>query len=231
MAGLGFKDFQVGEVLTSSDVDGYLMQQAVMRFADAGARGSALGTAPGTAVALAEGMVTYLQDVNQVQVFNGAEWTSPGRIGQVLQTTLTSTFAVASSAFVDVTGLDVTITPSSASSKVLVVAQVSYSYTAGAGRTAYFRLDGGNASAYVGDAASSRIRTLATTGPSQQATLVTQTGVFLDAPATTSATTYKVQVAGSSGFSSVYINRTGTDSNNSSFGRGVSSITVFEVTE
>jgi hypothetical protein len=47
VAGQGFKDFAVGEVLTSSDVDGFLMQQSVMRFADDGARGSALGTAVG----------------------------------------------------------------------------------------------------------------------------------------------------------------------------------------
>jgi hypothetical protein len=63
VAGQGFKDFVVGEVLTSSDVDGFLMQQSVMRFADDGARGSALGTAVGTGV-LAEGMVAYLDDVD-----------------------------------------------------------------------------------------------------------------------------------------------------------------------
>ena len=74
MAGLGFKDFQVGEVLTAADVDGYLMQQAVMRFATAASRGSALGTATGTAVPLAEGMVTYLDDSNTVTAFNGTSW-------------------------------------------------------------------------------------------------------------------------------------------------------------
>ena len=74
MAGLGFKDFQVGEVLTSSDVDGYLMQQSVMRFADSAARGSALGTATGTGVPLAEGMVVYLDDVDRLEMFDGTEW-------------------------------------------------------------------------------------------------------------------------------------------------------------
>ena len=74
MAGLGFKDFAVGEVLTAADVDGYLMQQTVMRFADSAARGSALGTAPGTAVELSEGMVTYLDDSNTVSAFNGTSW-------------------------------------------------------------------------------------------------------------------------------------------------------------
>ena len=83
MAGLGFKDFQVGEVLTSSDVDGYLMQQTVMRFADAAARGSALGTAVGTAVPLAEGMVTYLDDSNMIAVYTGSVWESVPPAGMV----------------------------------------------------------------------------------------------------------------------------------------------------
>jgi hypothetical protein len=73
VAGQGFKDFVVGEVLTSSDVDGFLMQQAVMRFADDGARGSALGTAVGTGV-LAEGMLTYNLDTKALEVYDGTAW-------------------------------------------------------------------------------------------------------------------------------------------------------------
>jgi len=91
VAGLGFKDFQVGEVLTSSDVDGYLMSQAVMRFADSTARGSALGTAPGTAVALAEGMVSYLDDTNSLEVYTGSQWASVG--GFSASTAVTATDA------------------------------------------------------------------------------------------------------------------------------------------
>jgi len=91
VAGLGFKDFQVGEVLTSSDVDGYLMQQTVMRFADSGARGSALGTAAGTAAALAEGMVSYLDDSNSLEVYTGAAWVGVG--GFSASTAITATDA------------------------------------------------------------------------------------------------------------------------------------------
>lgn len=69
MAGAGFKDFTVGEVLTSADVDNYLMQQSVMRFANAAARGSALGTA-----VVAEGMTTYLDDVDEFEVYDGSDW-------------------------------------------------------------------------------------------------------------------------------------------------------------
>jgi hypothetical protein len=106
VAGQGFKDFVVGEVLTSSDVDGFLMQQAVMRFADDGARGSALGTAVGTGV-LAEGMVAYLDDINQIQVYSGSSWTSPlpGIGSNVVQTVKTDTFTTPRPLSPTVTGL------------------------------------------------------------------------------------------------------------------------------
>lgn len=68
MAGLGFKDFTVGQVLASAEVDGYLMQQTVMKFADAAARTTALSGV------LAEGMISYLADTNAVEKYDGASW-------------------------------------------------------------------------------------------------------------------------------------------------------------
>jgi hypothetical protein len=38
MAGAGFKDFTAGDILTAAQVDEYLMQQTVMRFANTAAR-------------------------------------------------------------------------------------------------------------------------------------------------------------------------------------------------
>ena len=67
MAGAGFRTFAVGEVLTGNNVNTYLMQQAVMVFATAAARSSAI-TAP------SEGMVTYLSDSNTLWFYNGAAW-------------------------------------------------------------------------------------------------------------------------------------------------------------
>ena len=67
MAGAGFRTFAVGEVLTATNVNTYLMQQAVMVFATAAARSSAI-TAP------SEGMVTYLSDSNSLWFYNGASW-------------------------------------------------------------------------------------------------------------------------------------------------------------
>jgi hypothetical protein len=68
MAGLGRKVFAAGEVLTAANVQGYLQDQAVMVFDDATDRATVLGTA------VAEGMTTYLKDVNTVQVFDGSVW-------------------------------------------------------------------------------------------------------------------------------------------------------------
>jgi hypothetical protein len=69
MAGAGKKTFVAGEVLTASDVNSYLMDQAVMRFATASARSTALPTP-------SEGMVSYLDDTNEVEVYDGASWGS-----------------------------------------------------------------------------------------------------------------------------------------------------------
>ena len=63
-----YKDFTVGQVLTSAEVDQFLMQQAVMVFDNSSARSSALGTV------VTEGMVTYLKDTDVLQQYNGTAW-------------------------------------------------------------------------------------------------------------------------------------------------------------
>jgi hypothetical protein len=69
-AGLGFKDFTTGEVLTAADVDGYLMQ-GIWVFASAAARDSAV-TSP------QEGNACYLKDTNQVLTYSGSAWVAVG---------------------------------------------------------------------------------------------------------------------------------------------------------
>lgn len=77
MAGAGRKVFAFNEVLTAADVNQYLMDQSVMRFADETARTSAIGTPT-------EGMVSWLDDVNQVEVYDGTDWVNfTGDINQV----------------------------------------------------------------------------------------------------------------------------------------------------
>ena len=65
--GSGYRTFTAGEVLTASNVQNYLQDQAVMVFGGTAARSSAIGTAN-----FEEGMLTYLTDVDKLQVYTGA---------------------------------------------------------------------------------------------------------------------------------------------------------------
>jgi hypothetical protein len=77
MAGAGYKLFATGDVLTAAQVNTYLNEQTVMVFADSAARTTALSGV------LAEGMVSYLQDTNAVEVYDGSSWISVGSSGDI----------------------------------------------------------------------------------------------------------------------------------------------------
>jgi len=68
MAGQGFRTFVDLDILTAEQVNDYLMSQAVMVFDDATDRDTQLG------VAVAEGMVSYLKDTDQLKKYTGAAW-------------------------------------------------------------------------------------------------------------------------------------------------------------
>ena len=72
MAGLGAKLFTAFSKLTAAQVNGYLMDQSIMRFATSAARDAAFGGAGEPT--LAEGMTCYLDDTNQIQSYNGSAW-------------------------------------------------------------------------------------------------------------------------------------------------------------
>jgi len=65
-AGLGFKTFTTGEVLTAADTNGYLMQ-GINVFASSAARAAAI-TSP------QEGQYSYLKDTNALEYYDGAAW-------------------------------------------------------------------------------------------------------------------------------------------------------------
>ena len=90
MAGAGYKLIQTGDVLTAAQVNTYLNEQTVMVFANAAARTSAL-----TSV-LAEGMVSYLQDTNAVEVYNGTAWVGVSGAGDVTEVQAGTGISVAS---------------------------------------------------------------------------------------------------------------------------------------
>jgi hypothetical protein len=79
MAGAGYKLFNTGDVLTAAQVNTYLNEQTVMVFASSAARTSALSGV------LAEGMVSYLQDTNAVEVYNGTSWVNVGNAGDITE--------------------------------------------------------------------------------------------------------------------------------------------------
>lgn len=68
----GWKDF-TSTILTTSDVNNYLMSQTVMVFATAAARTSGLGTPN-------EGNLTYLKDSNSFWYYDGSSWLNMGNV-------------------------------------------------------------------------------------------------------------------------------------------------------
>jgi hypothetical protein len=80
------KEFEGFTRLDASDVNTYLMDQSVMTFADSAARDSAIPTP-------VEGMVTYLEDSNALQVFDGSVYTSVNTGTSGLDLVKTATFS------------------------------------------------------------------------------------------------------------------------------------------
>ena len=92
-AGLGYKEFTTGDVLTAADANGYLASQVVMVFASSAARASAI-TSP------QEGMITYLKDTDVTQYYSGSAYVTIGGSSDIScrvyaggATSLSTTFA------------------------------------------------------------------------------------------------------------------------------------------
>lgn len=147
---------------------------------------------------------------------------SSGKVLQVVSTTKNDTFTTTSTTFTDLTGLSASITPTSTTSKILVFVDTNYGSSGTSGISVFNLLRN-------------------STNISQPATSLTWSGTaniylnvgdscaplgfhFLDSPATTSSTTYKVQVKINTG-NTLYVNRRGPSSDTSS----TSTITVMEI--
>jgi hypothetical protein len=226
------KTFVASEILTASDVNEFLMDQSVMVFAGTAARGSAIPSP-------SEGMVTYREDDDLVEVYNGSSFVPVGGILRVVSTTKTnaSTFVVNfDNISSDIPGLTASLTPASDTNKILVTVnlQVYSSNTAAGGNQAtYVHLfRNGSEADYRGDAAGSRRRVagavpvIRTDGPPRPISFQ-----FLDSPASTSSQTYSIRVStnGNAGLETVYVNVNSTDSDLSRIGRYASTITLMEV--
>jgi hypothetical protein len=150
----------------------------------------------------------------------------------VVQTVKTDTFTTTNTTFTNVTGLAVTITPSSATAKVLVIAQIAYGL-GGSATGPIFRMTRDGSAVYVGDAASNRARAVfgGRNGVNGlEFMLATGSIVFLDSPEQATATVYQIQALESplTG-GTVCVNRSNDDGDNDQRVRGASSITAIEV--
>ena len=152
---------------------------------------------------------------------------SSPKVLQVLSTTKTDTFTLASSTFTDITGLSVSITPSSATNKIMVFMNVIGNGAPGSGWGG-LRIMRDSTAICVGDTPGSRVAVSGFMYVNDATLLASTSNSVLDSPATTSATTYKVQFMTNSAGTG-YINRTQTDTNNNSFARAASTITVMEI--
>lgn len=158
----------------------------------------------------------------------------PGAVLQVISVTKTDTFSMSSGDYIDVTGLSVSITPTSISNKILVFVNVHVDSTVG-GYTNPWRIVRNSTPISVGNAAGSRRQasgggtSVYSSGPLQG---VHQAVQYLDSPATTSSTIYKVQLATyTNSAGSSFINRGYDDADSITSGRYASSITVMEIAQ
>ena len=150
-----------------------------------------------------------------------------GTILQVVSTTLTTTFSSSTTgAYTDITGLSVSITPKFSSSKILVAFNGMFSGTVA---VSGYNIQIVRGSTPVGVGTSTGSRTASTaSGYVAEANLPTcSSGSVLDIPATTSATTYKIQYYLGAG--TFYCNRGQADADSAGIPRSVSTITVMEV--
>lgn len=155
-------------------------------------------------------------------------WATPaaggGKILQVVQATKTDTATVTGTTFGSV--FTASITPSSSSSKVLVLAFL----TVGGATSNYanIRLTRSSTTLLQGDTAGSRTRVTVMSNPGVAGAMNAATINYLDSPASTSSQTYAIELASHS-TGAVYINRSGTDTDGAGISRGASTIILLEV--
>jgi len=152
-----------------------------------------------------------------------------GCVLQVLQATTDTQQSTTSTSYVDVSGLSVTITPSSASNKVLVRYRINASSN-NAGCLALFQIVRGSTAIGNGTVGSSRrqchsaLRAQFSDANPHEST----SGEFLDSPGTTSATTYKIQYSQDTS-TTVFVNRDQTNNDNANYPTPLSQIIVMEI--
>jgi len=183
--------------------------------------------------------VDQLQDSggNNLVTSNGSGVITSSAFGKVLQvvsTTKTDTFSTSASGAspVTITGLTATITPSSTSSKILVIPNLNIGSSTD--NHIILTLFRETTAIGIGDTAGNRPRgsftgSNHTVGGSYIWNMQTASFNFLDTPSSTSSLSYSVKVGGN-GTTTTYINRSGRDANaTNEDGRYASTITLMEI--
>ena len=166
-------------------------------------------------------------------IADGLDAASAGSAGigsNLVQTVKTDVFSTSSTSFTDVTGMGVTITPSSDDSLVLILVDVAVGMLEDDATIQLDLTDASNVSVIAPDSPSSRTVALNNqfnlrAGGSNAVNRIN--AQILVAPATDLAVTYKIRmrVTSRTGF----VNRGGVDTNNSAQVRTVSTLTAIEV--
>ena len=144
---------------------------------------------------------------------------SAGQVIQVVSTAKTTPFTTTSTSFTDVTDLSVSITPASASNKILIFVNF-VSSNSGNSRLQYFNLVRGSTNIAQPTTIGSSFAQYNNSGDD----LDNVAFHFLDSPSTTSSTTYKIQTKTNNGDNTITVG-----DRNSSDLDSVSTITVMEV--
>jgi hypothetical protein len=173
-------------------------------------------------------------------IWNGTAWryiaaTTPtnGTVLQVQSTTVTSAVTIAvSSTPVNITGMSVSITPKSTTSKVLIMGTINIGGGSSGALRTFVSLTGGNSgTGYRGDASGSNQRVVSSSDQSTDTYGSRQYQLlYLDSPSTISSVTYQAQAGSDSGSATLYLNRGFYD--NSGFtntARGASTIVAMEI--
>jgi len=170
------------------------------------------------------------KDTAQVSIPNFAP--IAGSVIQVVQTVKTDTFSTTSTTMTDIPGLSVSITPTSASSKILVFMNASIGGgSAGDSNHVGVQIVRDSTAIFVGDARGTRMQATGVVNTATPGQMLHPNTVYLDSPATTSAITYKLQIKTTTASYTANVNRSGRDANNAIGydGTGTSGITVMEI--
>jgi len=174
------------------------------------------------------GIIQFQSNGSTKATLNSSGFSYPGAVLQVVQTIKTDTFSSSATSFTNITGLTATITPSSASNRILVMASVAVGLN-----SSYFlqiRLARGGSAILQGDSAGSRLRTQGQVYVYNQLnnSQLTWPGYVVDSPASTSALTYSVQMMQIDG-ATYYVNRLPRDDDASYEPRSASSLILMEI--